>query len=28
MVHLNEKDVVRHRLVTHIIKAFRSIEAE
>ena len=28
MVHLNEKDVVRHRLVTHIIKAFKSIEAE
>ena len=28
MVHLNEKDVVRHRLVTHIIKAFKSIETE
>ncbi|MDC9722492.1 MAG: PhoH family protein [Urechidicola sp.] len=28
MVYLDEKDVVRHRLVTHIIKAFKSIEAE
>jgi phosphate starvation-inducible PhoH-like protein len=28
MVHLNEKDVVRHRLVTHIIKAFKSLETE
>lgn len=28
MVHLDEKDVVRHRLVTHIIKAFKSIENE
>ncbi len=28
MVYLDENDVVRHRLVTHIIKAFRSIEAE
>jgi phosphate starvation-inducible PhoH-like protein len=28
MVHLNEKDVVRHRLVTHIIKAFKSIETD
>jgi len=28
MVYLDEKDVVRHRLVTSIIKAFKSIEAE
>ncbi len=28
MVYLDEKDVVRHRLVTHIIKAFKSIESE
>ena len=28
MVHLDEKDVVRHRLVTSIIKAFKGIESE
>ena len=28
MVYLDEKDVVRHRLVTQIIKAFKSIESE
>lgn len=28
MVYLDEKDVVRHRLVTSIIKAFKSIESE
>lgn len=28
MIYLDDKDVVRHRLVTHIIKAFKSIEAE
>ena len=28
MVHLDEKDVVRHRLVTSIIKAFKGIETE
>ncbi|MDT0553793.1 MAG: phosphate starvation-inducible protein PhoH [Bacteroidetes bacterium MedPE-SWsnd-G1] len=28
MVYLDDKDVVRHRLVTHIIKAFKSIESE
>jgi len=28
MVYLNESDVVRHRLVKHIIKAFKSLEAE
>jgi phosphate starvation-inducible PhoH-like protein len=28
MVYLTESDVVRHRLVKHIIKAFKSIESE
>ncbi len=28
MVYLTENDVVRHRLVKHIIKAFKSIESE
>lgn len=28
MIYLDDKDVVRHRLVTHIIKAFKSIESE
>lgn len=28
MVYLDDKDVVRHRLVSHIIKAFKSIESE
>ncbi|MCK5816003.1 MAG: PhoH family protein [Flavobacteriaceae bacterium] len=28
MVHLDEKDVVRHRLVVSIIKAFKGIESE
>lgn len=28
MVYLDDKDVVRHRLVSHIIKAFKSIETE
>ena len=28
MIYLDDKDVIRHRLVSHIIKAFKSIESE